>query len=403
MLAITLCTALAAPRLAVAQTETVLYSFCSVGNCNDGAFPVGGLVADTTGNLYGATLYGGASTSNWVGGGVVFKLTPAGDESVLYSFHNGVPLDGYWPYGPFTMDAQGNLYGTTERGGPHSIHVSRGDGIALKVSPDGTETILHSFGAFNSDGVQPMGGMVIDAKGNIYGTTFFGGANIVGTLFKLTANGVETVLHNFANNGVDGYYPSTSPIMDKNGNLYGTTGSGGSGAVGTVFELTAKGRYGILHNFSGERDGEIPSSTLTLDSQGNLYGSTYRGSGTCCTDPNEGTVFKLTPSSNGSWQETVLYNFTNQTGNCQHPASNVVFGASGNLYGTANYGGAWGGGCLFEISPAGEFTVLHAFGQGTDGVGPTGNLVFYEGNLYGTTTGGGESSQGTVFKFTPQK
>ena len=207
VLTLMLLTALAEPRPALAQTESVLYSFCSVSNCAAGSTPIGGLVADTVGNLYGTTLYGGANSSGGVAGGAVFKLNPAGDESVFYSFHNGFPNDGYFPYGPLTIDAQGNLYGTTELGGAHSIHVAHGDGIAFKVSPDGTETILHNFGAYKIDGVEPRGGMVVDAKGNIYGSTFIGGASEFGTVFRITPEGTESVLHNFAYTNTDGGYP----------------------------------------------------------------------------------------------------------------------------------------------------------------------------------------------------
>lgn len=399
VLATVLLTTLVAPSPALAQTETVLYSFCSVGNCTDGAVPVGGLIADTAGNLYGATLYGGASAvDSGFGGGAVFKLTPAGDESVLYTLHDGFPLDGYWPHGTLTMDAQGNLYGTTERGGAHSIHVPRGDGIAFKVSPDGTETILYNFGAYKIDGVDPLAGMVVDAKGNLYGTTNIGGVYTAGTLFRLTPEGVETVLHNFDDVATDGGYPQASLTVDHNGNLYGTTV--GFSSTGTVFELTAEGSYQILHKFAGGfgPDGSAPLASLTLDSQGNLYGTTsHGGSGGY---PDDGTVFKLTPGSNGSWQETILYNFTQQSG-CQNPFGNVVFDSHGNLYGTAANGGAWGGGCVYKISPAGKLTIVHSFGEGTDGAQPSGNLLFSQGNLYGTTSAGGANSQGTVFKVTP--
>jgi uncharacterized repeat protein (TIGR03803 family) len=333
---------------ASAQTETTLYNFCSATNCSDGAAPTGGLIADTAGNLYGNTIYGGASTAGWVGGGVVFKLTPSGDESVLYSLHNGVPGDGYWPGGLITMDAQGNLYGTAERGGAHSLHVAHGDGTAFKVSPNGTETILYNFGASSTDGVDPFSGMVRDATGNLYGTTYIGGVYAAGTVFRLTPAGVETVLHNFANDDTDGGYPWASLILDKNGNLYGMTPSGGSGNSGTVFELTAEGSYQVLYSFAGGSDGALPLTSLTLDSQGNLYGTTYRANAACCTNHYQGTVFKLTPGSNGSWQETILYNFIQQGQSCQQPASNIVLDSHGNLYGTTNQGGAWKGGCLFR-------------------------------------------------------
>jgi uncharacterized repeat protein (TIGR03803 family) len=403
-LALSLFTALALIAIfaqpASAQTETILYNFCSAAGCTDGAVPTGGLIADTAGNLYGNTIYGGVTTDN---GGVVFKLTPSGDESVLYSFHNGVPDDGYWPGGLLTMDTQGNLYGSTERGGSHSLHVGHGDGTAFKLGPNGTETILYSFGANSTDGVDPYSGMVRDAAGNLYGTTNLGGVYAAGILFRLTPEGVETVLHNFANDSTDGGYPLASLIMDRNGNLYGTAASGGSGGGGTVFELTAQGSYQILYSFTGGSDGSLPLASLTLDSQGNLYGTTYRANADCCTNYYQGTVFKLTPGSSGSWQETILYNFIQQGDSCQQPASNIVFDSHGNLYGTTNQGGTWRGGCLFELSPAGKLTILHDFGEGTDGIAPDGSLVFSKGNLYGITGAGGENAEGTVFKFVPEK
>jgi uncharacterized repeat protein (TIGR03803 family) len=185
-------------------------------------------------------------------------------------------------------------------------------------------------------------------------------------------------------------------IIDKSGNLFGTTSSGGSNGRGTVFEITAAGSYRILYSFPALKDGNGPVSSLTLDSQGNLYGITD-GGGLYA----EGTVFKLTAGSNGSWQETILYSFPKQAGSCQNPFSNIVFDANGNLYGTTLNGGTWGVGCVYEMSPAGEFTVLHEFGESTDGGAPFGNLVFSQGSLYGTTSGGGENSQGTIFKVTP--
>jgi uncharacterized repeat protein (TIGR03803 family) len=380
-----------------AQTETVLYNFCSASNCTDGADPGGGLIADLAGNLYGTTGTGGAA-----GGGVVFELTPAGDESVLYSFHNGFPDDGYSPGGPLTMDEQGNLYGTTEQGGAHSLHVARGDGIAYKVSPDGTETILYNFGAYSTDGIQPYSGMVLDANGNLYGTTYIGGVYTAGTIFRLTPGGMETVLHNFANDDTDGGWPRGTLIMDESGNLYGTTTSGGSvRGGGTVFELTAEGTYQTLHRFGGAGDGDSPLAGVTFDSQGNLYGTTYGGGSGGAL--GEGTVFELTPGSNGSWQETILYSFTAQAGSCQNPFSNVVFDSNGNLYGTTFNGGTKGPGwgCAYELSPSGKLTILHAFGEGADGASPLGNVVFSQGNLYGTTSAGGGNLEGTAFKITP--
>jgi uncharacterized repeat protein (TIGR03803 family) len=380
---------------ASAQTETVLYSFCPTGGwCAGGAAPES-VIADSAGNLYGVTGRGGTGV-----GGIAFKLTASGQESLLYDFTRE-PYNGWQPEGPLIMDKQGNLYGTTSNGGANSIHFRIGDGTAFKLSPDGTETTLYNFGAYKTDGAQPAAGLVMDASGNFYGTTFWGGINLYGTVFRLTPDGVETILHNFANDSSDGGNPYASLIMDSSGNLYGTTLSGGANGGGTVFELTAAGGYSILHNFGGAQgDGYALVTSLTLDSQGNLYGTTYRG-GAYNGPYYGGTVFKLSPGSNGSWNETILYNFAQQTGSCVNPWSNVLLDAKGNLYGTASYGGTWAAGCAYELSPAGKLTLLHAFGEGDDAAFPSGNIMFYQGNLYGAA-GGGAFAEGTVFKITPR-
>jgi len=377
---------------ASAQTETVLYSFCPTGGwCAGGAGPDGGVIADSAGNLYGTTVYGGKGV-----GGVAFEVSATGEESLLYKF-SAAPPYGSEPEGQLILDQQGNLYGTTSRGGTNSIHLPRGDGTVFELSPDGTETTLYNFGAFKTDGAEPTAGLVMDASGNFYGTTYYGGTDIYGTIFRVSPEGEENILHDFANDSSDGGNPDSSLIMDNKGNLYGTTESGGSNGAGTVFELTAEGSYSILRNFGGGNgDGALPLSSLTLDSQGNLYGTTYFGG-----SGDGGTVFKLSPGSNGSWNQTILYNFAQQTGGCEYPVSNLLFDATGNLYGTASSGGAWKGGCAYELSPAGKLTILHTFGEGDDGSGPGGNIVFFQGNLFGTTYSGGAYAEGTVFKITP--
>jgi uncharacterized repeat protein (TIGR03803 family) len=398
-LVFTLFTALALvfAQQASAQTESVIYSFCPNGGwCAGGAAPES-LIADSAGNLYGNTYYGGTGV-----GGVAFKITPSGQESVLYNFTRAAH-NGWQSQGQLILDKQGNLYGTTSKGGANSIHFYIGDGTVFKLSPDGTETTLYNFGAYKFDGAQPGAGLVMDAGGNFYGTTFWGGINLYGTVFRLSPDGVETILHNFANDSTDGGLPAASLILDSSGNLYGTTSSGGSGGGGTVFEITAEGSYSILHNFDfdgAQRDGIGPLTSLTLDSQGNLYGTTYRG-GAYDNNQDGGTVFKLNPGSNGSWNETILYNFGQQTGSCQEPWSNVVFDAKGNLYGTTIYGGNWAGGCAYELSPAGKLTILHAFGKGDDAAYPSGSIVFSKGSLYGAASGGAYA-EGAVFKFTPK-
>jgi uncharacterized repeat protein (TIGR03803 family) len=192
--------------------------------------------------------------------------------------------------------------------------------------------------------------------------------------------------------------------LDNHGNLYGTTSQTGGNhqatGGGNVFEVTAEGTYRILHNFVGyPSDGSSPYASLTLDSQGNLYGTTL-GGGTY----GWGAVFRMTPGSNGSWNEIILGSFNRSArqpnNSCWGPDSDVVFDAQGNLYGTAMYGGIWGDGCAYEINPAGELTILHAFGQDHDGALPFGNVLFYQGDLYGTTNVGGAYAKGTVFKIT---
>jgi uncharacterized repeat protein (TIGR03803 family) len=387
---------LAATLPAFAQNETILYSFCRPG-CADGAAPDGGLLMDSAGNLFGTT-YGGGNGPNHEG--VVYKLTPRGVETVLHTF--GAPDDSNEPSGQLIMDTHGNLFGTTRMGGSNNTS-GGGDGTVFKLRPDGTETILYSFGATSTDGNYPVAGVIMDAEGNLYGTTYTGGVYGAGTVFRLTPQGVETVLHSFASDSTDGGYPWAGLIMDNNGNLYGTTRSGGTGyegigGGGTVFEISANGEYSILHNFAGvPSDGSFVNASVTFDSQGNLYGTTYYGGADAY---NTGTVFKLTPGSNGSWDETLLYNFTDLAAACQNPTSAVVFDAAGSLYGTTAYGGTYGGGCLYSLSPTGKLATVHAFGESPDGAQPYGNLLMSEGYLYGVTIyGGNKNDGGIVFKL----
>jgi uncharacterized repeat protein (TIGR03803 family) len=390
VLALAFFASLLASLPAFAQTETVLYNFCAQGGCP--GLPDGGVIADSEGNLYGVTYAGGI-------GGTVFKLTPAGELSLLDSFddsHQGVA-----PGGKLAFDQQGNVYGTAREGGTNRYLVTAGDGTLFKLSPDGTETDLYNFGADSADGIGPIGGVVIDADGNLYGVTYRGGAYGVGIVFRVSPEGVETILHTFVNNKTDGSYPSAGLIMDSHSNVYGTTESGGLYGGGTVFEVTAHGSYRILHNFAAyPGDASAPEATLTLDSQGNLYGTTGYG-GTY----GGGAVFKMTPGSNGSWNEIILGSFNRfarQPNNgCWDPTSDVVFDAQGNLYGTTMFGGLWVNGCAYEINSAGELTILHVFGKDHDGAQPFGNVLFYQGNLYGTTYVGGAYANGTVFKITP--
>ena len=389
----------AAARPVNAQTETVLYNFR--GGTDASGSMLGNLVMDKQGNLYGTTPFGGIANSKCTNGscGTVFKVTAAGKERVLYRFTGGA--DGASPAAGLVIDASGNLYGTTFSGGVGSCPTT-GCGTVFKVTPAGVETVLYSFTDGN-DGALPEGGLAMDKLGNLYGTTEVGIVNTFGTLFKLTPSGTETVLHYFAG-GSDGANPSYGNLLlAAKGNLYGATQGGGTGGGGTVFKFTATGTMKILHSFTGGTDGSFPAANLVMDKLGNLYGTTSLGGGTCGC----GTVFKITPAG----VETVLYTFQGGSdGN--GPLLGVVLDAAGNLYGTTEFGGSttcapYTCGVVFELSPSGVETILHDFTLGTDGVIPFGGLTMDKtGNFYGTTADGGTGKActdgcGVVYKLTP--
>lgn len=370
-----------AARPAQAQTETILYSF---NNGADGVNPVAGVVLDKEGNLYGTTLSGGVF-------GNVFELTPSGTLTTLYYFCPNAQscLDGAFPLGGVALDSKANVYGTTTSGG------SDGGGTVFKVTPSGTETVLHSF-ACPTDGCGPYGGVVRDSKGNLYGTTTDGGASGGGTVFKLTPTGTFTTLHSFCSisHCSDGDYPYASVAIDKAGNLYGTTYYGGASGFGTVFKVTPSGTETVLHSFAPNgQDGFWPRSGVILDSKGNIYGTTTMGGKT-----GVGTVFEITASGT----ETILHSFAAGTDGFS-PYAGLTFDKKGNLYGTTEYGGSFDLGTVFELTPKGVETVLHSFAKdGTDGYFPyqSGVSIDKSGNLYGTTETGG-AGLGTVFKIVP--
>ncbi len=387
-----------------AQTLTTLYSFA--GPPSDGATPTAGLIADAAGDLYGTTEFGGGSGCQSPignGCGIVFKLTPSGTETVLHSF-TGSPSDGANPFAGLIAHAAGNLYGTTALGGASD------DGTVFKLTPSGTETVLYSFTGSPSDGAIPTAGLIADPAGNLFSTTHVGGASGDGTVFKLTRSGTETVLHSFTGGG-DGAVPIAGLIADAAGNLYGTTftgggsGCGGSGC-GTVFKLTRSGTESVLHSFTGSfGDGAGPDAGLIADAAGNLYGTTEFGGGSigCRSTIGNGcgTVFKLTPSGT----ETVLYSFTGG-GDGAEPFAGLIADAAGNFYGTTSQGGASNDGTVFKLTPSGTETVLHSFTDGSDGGFPLAGLITdAAGNLYGTTSQGGggsgcgDSGCGTVFEI----
>jgi uncharacterized repeat protein (TIGR03803 family) len=349
------------------------------------------------------------------------------NEQKLRNFND---THGYWgtsPSSALAFDSAGNLYGTTATGGAnHSLCKGNGCGTVFELIP-GTngkwsEKLLHSFNG--KDGMEPTANLILDAAGNIYGTTFYGGdlgcrdggGNGCGAVFELIpgANGkwAEKVLHRFG--GKDGFTASAALVFDAKGNLYGTTLGGGAYGGGTVFELTPNGTgqwtESLLYSFSsGSNNGGFnPYSGVIFDTQGNLYGTAVNG-GTY----NHGAVFELSPGANGQWTEKVLHIFGYRRDGF-YPYGGLVFDAAGNLYGTGYDGGTYGYGAIFQMTPGtdGQWTetVLYNFGsRRNDGWLPVGNLIFDpSGNLYGSTYAGGVQSSacdnygcGTVFELSP--
>ena len=288
---------LIATQSAQAQSYKVLYRFTGGA---DGAAPYAGLVRDPAGNLYSTTAYGGASNV-----GTVFKLDTTGTETVLHSF-SGMP-DGAQPEAGLVLDKAGNLYGTTAAGGINCTDLNYQCGVIFKVDPTGNETVLYRFTG-GADGARPEAGLVLDKAGNLYGTAESGGFTGgecgswgCGVVFKLDPTGKEAVLYSFTD-GADGASPAADLIRDEAGNLYGTNlfGPPLGKASGTVFKLDPTGKETVLYSFTGGPDGGWPHAGLVRDKSGNLYGTTYYG-GTY----GFGTVFKVDTSGN----ETVLYSF----------------------------------------------------------------------------------------------
>jgi uncharacterized repeat protein (TIGR03803 family) len=319
---------------------------------------------------------------------ITFAARPAQaeTESILLSFNCGTV--GCYPYAGLVLDKKGNLYGTTQFGGSFSL------GTVFELTPKGVETVLHSFVNDGTDGYAPVA-VVLDSKGNLYGTTYAGGAGDRGTVFKVTPSGTETVLYSFTCQ--TGCSPYAGVVLDPKGNLYGTTNSGGASGVGTVFKLTPTGKLTTLHNFcavSNCTDGESPVGGVVLDKADNLYGTTYYGGAS-----GFGTVFKVTPSGT----ESVLHNFDGNGEDGFYPEAGVILDSKDNVYGTTSMGGKIGVGTVFEVTASGTETILHSFTAGADGFTPYAGLVFDEkGNLYGTTEYGGSSGLGTVFELTPK-
>jgi uncharacterized repeat protein (TIGR03803 family) len=385
------------------SAETVLYSFCAQQACVDGAMPIGALIADKTGNFYGTTYYGGKLARQCIGGycGTVFKLAGDGTETVLHTFTG---KDGGNSNAGLIADRAGNLYGTTEAGGKAGL------GTVFKLAPDGTETVLHSF-LGGKDGNFPNASLIMDRRGNLFGTTELGGGlsncydenEGCGTVFEVTRDGKEKVLYAFTG-GSDGGNPVSSLIADKNRNFYGTTQSGGAACegyangCGVAFKLTPDGTETVLHAFTGGSDGINPLAGLIEDSAGNFFGTTFLGGVGC--GAGCGIVFKLAPDGT----ETVLYAFKGGSDGSA-PYSSLIEDKAGNLYGTTYSGGGrqcntdYCGGTVFKLEPDGTETLLYAFAS-KHGAGPASSLLMDKrGVLYGTTADGAAHNHGAVFRI----
>jgi uncharacterized repeat protein (TIGR03803 family) len=394
VLAFVLLSALAAAPAAQAQSYKVLYNFTGG---SDGGPPVGSLVQDKAGNLYGTTFLGGDSNYGCADGcGTVFKVTKSGTETVLYRFTGGT--DGGFPEAGLILSGN-TLYGTTYCGGSGGgSDCDTGNGVVFEVNiKSGAETVLYTFtGA--ADGANPQAGLVRDKRGNLYGTTEYGGSSNYGTVFEVVPKSKEeTVLHSF--DGGDGANPLSGLTLNTTGRaLFGTAYGGGSSGYGVVFSLTIRtGAYTVLHNFTGASDGGNPVGTLALDPKGNLYGTTaYGGDPNCGDGDGCGTVFEVVPKSK---TETVLYSFTGDPDG-DGPVGGVIRDTKGRLYGTTVAGGAYGYcGTVFELVKGTE-TVLHSF-DWSDGGYPDGVVQDSKGNLYGTAREGGSDGWGVVWELTP--
>jgi uncharacterized repeat protein (TIGR03803 family) len=380
---------------ALAVTEKVLHSF---SGSPDGADPAASLVLDGLGNLYGTTYDGGA-----FGYGTVFELTRSEGwtEKILYSF--GAAPDGENPRGGLVFDKAGNLYGTTEHGGPFSGEDGYGTVFELSPSEAGwTEEIIYDFGNSSGDGCFPVDSLTIDSLGNLYGTTANCGVEGGGTVFELSPSSgawSETILWAF--NFTDGDSPEGGVVFDSAGNLYGTTYAGGFYAGGNVYKLFQESgdwTETSIFSFTGGDNGCYPDGSVILDKAGNLYGTTSE-----CGADDVGTVFKVTPTQEGQWTMSILHTFTGGTDGGRS-AAGLIFDSVGNLYGTTFYGGLFGNGTVFSLTPkkGGKWTEAeYSFvGGPDDGANPYAGVILGSGAVFGTTSYGGASGQGTVYEIT---
>ena len=376
---------IAACTVTQAQKLTTLHSF---NGTTDGGQPSAGLTQGADGNFYGTTWTGGGTESQ----GTVFRLTASGTLTALYNFSQAT---GVSPYGRLVQASDGNFYGTLAFGGPNN-NCQYGCGVIFQITPDGAYSVFYPFAG--SDGAAPISGLIQAKDGSLYGTTTGGGDFNHGTVFSITLDGTLTTLHSFcAMEGCpDGAGPRGTLAEGKDGNLYGTTASGGCNGpncFGTIFKITPPGALTTLHVFNNT-DGANPWAALVLAGDGNFYGTTVQGGAS-----GHGTVFKI--ASGGSF--TSLHSFCPQN-TCtdgDSPYAPLVQGNNGYFYGTTYYGGSKGAGTIYSITPSGTYNVLLSFDPNAgDGLNPeAGLLQDSAGKLFGVTQGGGAYGGGTVFSF----
>ena len=384
-------------QMADAQTYSVLHNFNGGG---DGANPLAGVTLDSAGNLYGTASAGGAR-----GCGTVYRIAASGGAfALLYSFQGQSwgQTDGCSPYARVVFGPDGNLYGTTRAGGNgngcRELH-GCGTVFSVKPSPGTQELVLYRFGTY--DGSDPFyGDVAFDQSGNLYGTTRNGGANLQGAVYKLTPNSgpwTETVVYSFQATP-DGAAPMNGVTVDTTGNLYGTTSAGGTNGWGTLFELKPSGSgwtEAVLHSFLGGSDGLTPTGNPFLDGAGHLYGATQSGG------IGAGIAFELIPAGGGVWNLNTLYDFSGATFGGSYRT--LAMDNAGNLYGTAAADGAHQQGSVFKLTWTNGtwvYTPLYSFTGGSDGGAPYGGLVIdANGSIYGTASAGGANGYGVVFEI----
>jgi uncharacterized repeat protein (TIGR03803 family) len=386
---------------ASAASEKLIHVFTGQSG---GGQPDAGLTSDGAGNFYGTTFVGGSH--NW---GVVYRLSHTASgwtETVLYNFKGG-SSDGGNPSGQLVVDAAGNIYGSTLSGGRgYGVNHEPGYGVVFELSPSGsgwTETVIHYF---LDDGAPS--GLTIDAAGNLYGETGGGGTSDTGSVYEMSLGSAkwkyQTIYSFPAANDVD--YPSGGLIFDSEGNLYGTTMSGGSAYDGTVFELQhANGKWteSTLYTFQSTADGVAPQCALVFDAAGNLYGTTaYGGDTSCAQGYGCGEVFELSPVGDGVWTKTTLYAFTGSPDG-HAPSAGLTIDKASDLFGTTSNGGRKNTGALFELERQtdGSFaeSVVFSFNNSNNGGYPSTPLVLEGTTLYGTAGNGGSDVQGVAFAF----